>query len=45
METIAETGRLSSVDVMEINPILDQCNRTAQMAVSLLASLFGKTIL
>ena len=42
METIAETGRLSSVDVMEINPILDQCNRTAQTAVSLLASLFGK---
>jgi arginase len=45
METIAETGKLRSVDVMEINPILDHCNRTAQTAVSLLASLFGKTIL
>jgi arginase len=45
METIAESGRLQSADVMEINPILDHCNRTAQVAVSLLASLFGKTIL
>ncbi len=44
METIADSGRLQSVDVMEINPILDHCNRTAQVAVSLLASLFGKTI-
>ena len=45
METIADSGKLQSVDVMEINPILDHCNRTAQVAVSLLASLFGKTIL
>lgn len=45
METLADSGRLQSVDVMEINPILDHCNRTAQVAVSLLASLFGKTIL
>jgi arginase len=39
------SGKLQSVNVMEINPILDNCNRTAQVAVSLLASLFGKTIL
>ena len=45
METIADSGKLQSVDVMEINPILYHCNRTAQVAVSLLASLFGKTIL
>ncbi len=45
METIADSGRLRSVDVMEINPILDHCNRTAQVAVSMLASLFGKAIL
>jgi arginase len=45
METIADSGKLQSVDVMEINPILDHCNRTAQVAVSLIASLFGKTIL
>jgi arginase len=45
METIADSGRLQSVDVMEVNPILDHCNHTAQVAVSMLASLFGKTIL
>jgi len=45
METVADCGKLRSVDVMEINPILDHCNRTAQVAVSMLASLFGKAIL
>jgi arginase len=45
METLADSGKLQSVDVMEINPILDHCNKTAQVAVSLLASLFGKRIL
>lgn len=45
METIHDTGRLRSLDIMEINPILDIGNRTAQMAVSLAASLFGKRII
>lgn len=45
METICDTGLLSSLDIMETNPILDISNRTAQMAVSLTASLFGKSIL
>lgn len=45
MELIAEDGRLGSVDVVEINPILDTRNRTATIAADLLASLFGKTIL
>ena len=45
MEILAETGKLHSVDIMEINPILDIQNRTAQMAVNLVASLFGKKIL
>ncbi len=45
MEIIADSGRLQSVDVMEINPILDHRNRTARTAVSLLASLFGKSII
>jgi len=45
METIADSNKLHSVDVMEINPILDIGNRSAQMAVSLVASLFGKSIL
>lgn len=45
METIADSNKLHSVDVMEINPILDIGNRSAQMAVSLVGSLFGKSIL
>lgn len=45
MEILADENRVQSVDVMEINPILDIQNRTAQMAVNLLASLFGKKII
>lgn len=45
METLADCGKLQSVDIMEINPILDISNQTAQMAVALTASLFGKSIL
>lgn len=45
METIADTNRLHSVDIMEINPILDVGNRSGEMAVSLAASLFGKSII
>jgi arginase len=45
MEILADTNRLHSVDIMEINPILDIQNRTAQMGVNLIASLFGKKIL
>lgn len=45
METLCDSGKLQSADVMEANPILDTKNRTAQVAVSLLASLFGKSII
>jgi arginase len=45
MEILADTKKLHSVDIMEINPILDIQNRTAQMAVNLASSLFGKKIL
>lgn len=45
MEIIADTGRLASLDIVEINPILDQRNQSAQIAVELAASLFGKSIL
>ena len=44
METVHDTDRLLSFDIMETNPILDNSNRTAQIAVSLTASLFGKSI-
>lgn len=45
MEIIADTRRLASMDIVEINPILDYRNQTAQIAVELAASLFGKSIL
>lgn len=45
MEMIADTGRLGSVDVMELNPALDVRNRTALLAVDLIESLFGKSTL
>ncbi len=45
MEMIADTGRLASLDVMELNPALDVRNRTAQLAVDLIESLFGKSTL
>ena len=45
MEMIADTGRLASLDVVELNPALDVCNRTAEVAVDLIGSLFGKSTL
>ena len=45
MEMIADTGHLASLDVMELNPALDERNRTALVAVDLIASLFGKSTL
>jgi arginase len=45
MEMIADTGRLASLDVMELNPALDVRNRTAEIAVDLIESLFGKSTL
>ncbi|MCF6267445.1 MAG: arginase [Desulfuromusa sp.] len=44
MEIIADTKKLVSADIVEINPILDHENRTAKMAVELVTSLFGKSI-
>ena len=45
MEIIADSGRLSSMDIVEVNPILDHENRTAAMAVQLAVSALGKSIL
>ncbi len=44
METLAEDAQVGSVDVVEVNPILDEQNRTAKLALDLVASLLGKTI-
>ena len=45
MEMIADTGRLASLDIVELNPAFDLCNRTARLAVDLVESLFGKSTL
>jgi arginase len=45
MEMIADTHRLASLDVVELNPAFDVHNRTAVLAVDLIESLFGKSTL
>ena len=45
MEMVADTGRLGSVDIVELNPALDIRNQTAELAVDLIESLFGKSTL
>ena len=45
MEMIADTGRVGSIDIVELNPAFDDHNRTAKLAVDLVESLFGKSTL
>jgi len=45
MEMIADTGRLASLDIFELNPAFDKKNQTARLAVDLVESLFGKSTL
>ena len=45
MEMVADTGRMSSLDIVELNPAFDIRNRTAELAVDLVESLFGKSTL
>src|SRR5713101_5917266 len=45
MEMLAASGKLRSIEVAEVNPILDTGNKTAQLAVELVASALGETIL
>jgi arginase len=45
MEMLAASGKLRSIEVAEVNPILDAGNRTAGLAVELIASALGETIL
>jgi arginase len=45
LELVAESGLLGSLEVVEVNPILDRENATAALAVELVASALGKTIL
>lgn len=45
MEILHDSNKISSLDIVEVNPILDEHNRTAQLGVELAASLFGQRIL
>jgi arginase len=44
MEMLADSGKVLALDVVEINPILDEHNRTAQIATELILSALGKKI-
>ena len=45
MEIIADHGRMTSFEIVEVNPVIDEHNRTAALAVELSLSAFGKKIL
>jgi len=45
MEMIADSGRMGSLDIVELNPMLDKRNATGRVAVDLVESLFGKSTL
>lgn len=45
MEMIAESGKMSSLELVEVNPIIDVRNQSAEFAVELVESAFGKKIL
>jgi arginase len=45
MEMLADTGKVLSVELVEVNPVLDHRNQTAALGVELLTSLLGKNIL
>jgi arginase len=44
MELVAESGKLGSLDLVEVNPILDRESRTAHLATELALSALGKRI-
>ncbi len=45
MEMISDTGRMTSLEVTELNPILDVKNQSGEVAVDVILSAFGKRIL
>ncbi len=45
MEILADHGRMFSFEIVEVNPVIDEHNRTADLAVELACSAFGKKIL
>jgi arginase len=45
MELVCDSGRMVSLEVVEVNPVIDEVNRTADLAVEMLCSGLGKRIL
>jgi arginase len=45
LELCAESGRLTSMEVVELNPFIDQANVSAERAVTLIQSALGRSIL
>jgi arginase len=45
MEIIADDGHMLSLEIVEVNPVIDEHNQTADLAVELALSAFGKKIL
>ena len=45
MEKIADSGKMISFELTEVNPVLDDANRTAELGVQLILSAFGKKIM
>jgi arginase len=45
MEVICDSGKMISMEVVEVNPVIDEVNRTADLAVELILSAMGKKIL
>ncbi len=45
MEMLCDSGRVSSLDLVELNPFLDERGKTASLMVDLVASLFGKSVM
>jgi arginase len=45
METVCDSGMMVSMEMVEVNPVIDSANRTALLAVELVMSALGKRIL
>ena len=45
MEVVCDSGKMPSMEVVEVNPVIDESNRTAVLAVELVMSAMGKRIL
>ncbi len=45
MEKISDSGKMLSVEITEVNPLYDNANQTAQMAVEFILSALGKKIM